>query len=127
MPSKKTVEKWIDEIEVRDINWSHITKGHLPGAPPDKSIFSVGGEELIRKLCTTIKTKQNRVLADAGNSSRALVIRDFAPDGVGMDRGRTCTYCVVLVGEDKRRIGKGSAITAFPATQNWVNRQSGLS
>ena len=132
MPPKKTVEKWIQEVEVRDMmaRWRHIVAGHVPVkgvAPANKSLFTIGGEVIVGKLCATLQTAQNRILADAGNSSRALVIRDFAPEVIGKDGGADCTYCVLVIGASRERAGKSAVITAYPATEGWVGKKSPLS
>ena len=96
-------------------------------APEGKSIFTIGGEVIVAKLIATLQTRQNRILADAGDSSRALVIRDFAPEVIGTDRGAACTYCVLVIGESRQSQGKTAVMTAYPATEGWVGRKTPLS
>jgi hypothetical protein len=131
-PSKSQVEKWIQEISVATIvtRWRHICGRHLPGkdgtAPEGKSYFTITGETIATKLSQTVQTRQNRMLADAGDSSRALVLRDFAPEVIGKDGAADCTYCVVVIGAAKAGGNQAAVMTAYPATASFVARKAPL-
>jgi len=132
MPDKKTVEKWCGELNVASImsDWKHITEGHLPSAngnppPGNKSYFTGEYMATINQIYNTVSSRQKRVLYEAGNSSSAKVVRDFAPTVVGKDggTGNNCTHVVVVIGlaTSGKNNGKPIIFTSYPGSPTYVN------
>lgn len=132
MADKKTVEGWCSEINVAAImaDWSHISKGHIKdskGKPPaGKSYFTEPVATSCMRIYDTVSSSQKRVLYEAGDSSRALVVRDFSATVIGTDdyNGADCNYCVVCIGLASSGAKKNKPIvyTAYPATSSYVGR-----
>jgi len=130
MANKKTVEGWCEEQKVASImaNWRHITTGHVKDAngkvPAGKSYFTGECMTIVGQINDTISSRQKRVLYQAGSSSKATVVRNFAPTVVGKDgaTGNDCTYVVVVLGlaTSGRENGKPIIYTSFPGSNSYV-------
>ncbi|MCB9897375.1 MAG: hypothetical protein H6825_05175 [Planctomycetes bacterium] len=135
MVSKSDAEKWCSNVKVADImaDWSHIAGGHLPdksgAAPAGKSVFTQAAAVAAKTVYDTCGSATKRLLYQAGDSSRCLVVRDFAPTIVGKDGAKDCTQCVVVLGLASSGAKKGQPIvfTAYPASDSYVNGLSPLS
>lgn len=136
MASKKTVEDWCENQKVASImaNWSHITKGHVKDAsgkaPAGKSYFTGDCMTIVSQINNTISSRLKRVLYQAGSSSKAIVVRDFAPTVVGKDgnAGNDCTHVVVVLGlaTSGKDNGKPIIYTSYPGGNSYIQGLSPL-